>query len=101
MKLIKRFFLVILGILIAFLFAEIILRIFQPKILETEQLDDNNKNFFKWAYLDIHEPFFKKDRDTFYIKREDFYFPSSQKATAAAAATLSESTPCAMGMRTT
>ncbi|MBR3628088.1 MAG: hypothetical protein IKN42_04485 [Elusimicrobia bacterium] len=79
MKLIKRFFLVILGILIAFLFAEIILRIFQPKILETEQLDDNNKNFFKWAYLDIHEPFFKKDRDTFYIKREDFYFPQNTK----------------------
>ena len=75
MNLIKKIILIFLGILIAFVFAEIFLRLFNPKKLNSNPINDEHKNFFKSVYLDIHDPFFKIDGDNFYIKREDFFIP--------------------------
>jgi len=73
MNLIKKIILIILGVLIAFVFAEISLRIFSLKRLNFNQIND--KDLFKWAYLDIHKPFFKINGNEFYIQREDFFIP--------------------------
>ena len=69
----KKFIIIIIGILIALVFAEIILRIFPPKILNPNKINDKDKEFFKWAYLDIHEPFFKIDGNKFYIQRKEYF----------------------------
>lgn len=75
MNLAKKIILIILGILISLIVSEIVLRIFQPEILKSNPVEKENKDFFEWAYLDIHKPFFKTDKDEFYIQREDFWIP--------------------------
>ena len=73
MKQIKKLFLIILGIIIALIVAEIILRLF-PKLLSSKPINDVDQNFIKWAYLDIRKPFFKTDEKTFHIQRQDFFY---------------------------
>ena len=75
MKLIKKLFLIIFGILITLIISEIVLRFYQPENLKFNQINDEDKDFFSWAYLDIHTPFFKIDGDKFYIQRKDIFIP--------------------------
>jgi hypothetical protein len=73
MNLIKKITLIVLGVFIAFVLGEIILSFFPPEKLKSTQIND--KDFFKWAYLDIHDSFFKIDKNKFYVQREDCSIP--------------------------
>ena len=44
-----------------------------PSINKNNDFDFNK--FIKWAYIDIHNPFFKTKKNYFYIQREDIWIP--------------------------
>ena len=44
-----------------------------PSINKNDDFDFNK--FIKWAYIDIHNPFFKIKKNYFYIQREDIWIP--------------------------
>ena len=78
MNFIKKLFVVCVGIIIAFIFCEVLLRIFgyspQQQIV-IHQGYSNIQDFINWAYLDIREPFFKISNNNFKIQRKDYYIP--------------------------
>ena len=78
MNFIKKLFVVCVGIIIAFIFCEVLLRIFgyspQQQVV-IHQGYSNIQDFINWAYLDIRKPFFKILNNNFTIQRKDYYIP--------------------------
>jgi len=81
MNFIKKLLVVFVGILIAFLISEILLNLFRYNPLSEIRLKQDAfinfplDKFIKWAYIDIHNPFFKYNKDTFSIQRNDIWLP--------------------------
>lgn len=77
----KKALLVIIGCILAFFICECFLYLFNfevfPSIIKNNDFDFNK--FIKWAYIDIHNPFFKIKKNYFYIQREDIWFPPRKK----------------------
>lgn len=73
----KKALLVLIGCILAFFICECFLYLFNfevfPSINKNDDFDFNK--FIKWAYIDIHNPFFKKENNFFYIQREDIWIP--------------------------
>ena len=73
----KKILLVIISIILALLISEFFLQLikFKPILSEIKIQWTDKDNFIKWAYLDIHEPFFIIKDDTFFIQRQDLWRP--------------------------
>ena len=73
----KKALLVLIGCILAFFICECFLYLFNfevfPSINKNNDFDFNK--FIKWAYIDIHNPFFKIKKNYFYIQREDIWIP--------------------------
>ena len=78
-KFFKKILLVLISIVFALIISEIFLQLIRvkPYLSEIKVQWTNKDNFIKWAYLDIHEPFFKIENNCFFIQREDLWRPRS------------------------
>jgi len=80
----KKILLIILGLILGLIFSEIILCLCSFDVLyKTKDIYvDSNfdlQRYFKWAYIDIHKPFFTIGKKFFSVKREDIFFPYKKK----------------------
>lgn len=77
MNIIKKLLLILIGIFFSFILCETLLHLFKyeplPKIVKNNNFDFDK--FIKWAYVDIHESFFKIKDNFFYVQREDIWIP--------------------------
>lgn len=73
----KKILLVLISIVFALIISEIFLQLikFKPFISEMKIQFTDRDNFIKWAYLDIHKPFFKIENNCFFIQRQDLWKP--------------------------
>lgn len=81
MKIQKKIYLIILGILLGLLLLEGILNLLQPVILNKFVffIYKEEKALFNYLYIDIKKTFFKIKKDKFYIQRQDFFYPREKK----------------------
>lgn len=73
---------IILGIILALFISEISLRFFnyKPKKPQTRSFSEKftDEQIFKWAHLDIENPFFDIKNGTVSIQREDLWIPAKK-----------------------
>lgn len=76
----KKVLLALIGCILAFFVCECFLHLFNfevfPSIIKNNDFVFNK--FIKWAYIDIHDPFFKIEKNYFYIQREDIWLPRDE-----------------------
>ncbi len=82
MNLIKKILAIFIGMLIAFIVSEVLLYVFVnildiefdsllKKQLHKKVYPIKEEDFIKWAYVDIHSSFFRCNKNTFSIQRQD------------------------------
>ena len=73
----KKILLIIISVILSLIISEFFLQLikFKPILSEIKIQWTDKDNFIKWAYLDIHEPFFIIQDDKFFINRQDLWRP--------------------------